>query len=74
MSSDPIQRRLIHEVVSTQNSMAGVARQEAGQPYDIGDMYAFNFALQDVANANWANSQYTQYKYGISKAIINAIN
>ncbi|WP_067705477.1 HrpF protein [Erwinia sp. ErVv1] len=73
-SNDPIQRRLTSQVVHAQKDMYQSAKESQDQPYNAADMYAFQNEMQDVSNANWASSQYTQYKHGIRKAIIDAIN
>ncbi|WP_367165501.1 HrpF protein [Kosakonia cowanii] len=50
------------------------ARDISGESFSLADMYAFQNQLQDMSNASWASSQYTQFKFGIRKAIIDAIN
>lgn len=71
---DAIQRRLSSQVVHAQKDMYQFAQDTESQPYNVSDMYAFQNQMLDVSNANWASSQYTQYKHGIRKAIIDAIN
>lgn len=74
MSNDVMSRRLDHNLVKAQNDAFSFARNQNDNPYDIGDMYAFQMAFMDVSNANWANSQYTQFTHGIRKSIIDSIN
>lgn len=73
-NDDSIQRRLTSQVVHAQKDMYQFAQTSQDQPFNISDMYAFQNEMLDVSNANWASSQYTQYKHGIRKAIIDAIN
>lgn len=71
---DAIQRRLSSQVVHAQKDMYQFAQNSQDQPFNVSDMYAFQNEMLDLSNANWASSQYTQYKHGIRKAIIDAIN
>ncbi|RRZ93722.1 HrpF protein [Erwinia sp. 198] len=73
-NDDAIQRRLSNQVAHAQKDMTQFLQESLDKPFNAGDMYAFQAELLDVSNANWASSQYTQYKHGIRKAIIDAIN
>ena len=73
-SEDLLQRRLSSQSSRTHNETYQFAKEMAGQPFSLSDMYAFQNQLLDMSNASWASSQYTQFKFGIRKAIIDAIN
>ncbi|AUX92211.1 HrpF protein [Mixta gaviniae] len=73
-SGDLLQRRLSSQSSRTHNETYQFAKEMSGQPFSLSDMYAFQNQLLDMSNASWASSQYTQFKFGIRKAIIDAIN
>ncbi len=73
-SNDLLQRRLSAQASRTHNDTYTFAKEMSGEPFSLSDMYAFQNQLLDMSNANWANSQYTQFTFGIRKAIIDAIN
>ena len=73
-SGDLLQRRLSTQSSRTHNETYQLAKEMSGQPFSLSDMYAFQNQLLDMSNAGWASSQYTQFKFGIRKAIIDAIN
>ncbi|MDC6117438.1 HrpF protein [Serratia rubidaea] len=73
-SDDLLQRRLASTANRSHNETYQFAKEMSGEPYSLSDMYAFQNQLQDMSNTSWASSQYTQFKFGIRKAIIDAIN
>ncbi len=73
-SDDLLQRRLVSTVNRTHNETYQLAKDMSEEPYSLSDMYAFQNQLLDMSNTNWASSQYTQFKFGMRKAIIDAIN
>ncbi|WP_061800111.1 HrpF protein [Serratia ficaria] len=73
-SDDLLQRRLASTANRSHNETYQLAEEMSGEPYSLSDMYAFQNQLQDMSTANWASSKYTQFKFGMRKAIIDAIN
>lgn len=73
-SSDLLQRQLSSKSNRKHHEAYQFARDVSGESFSIADMYAFQNRLQDMSNASWASSQYTQFKFGIRKAIIDAVN
>ena len=73
-SSDLLQRQLSSNSNRKHHEAYQFARDVSGESFIIADMYAFQNRLQDMSNASWASSQYTQFKFGIRKAIIDAVN
>ena len=73
-SSDLLQRQLSSDSNRKHHEAYQYARDVSGESFSIADMYAFQNRLQDMSNASWASSQYTQFKFGIRKAIIDAVN
>ncbi|WLS77843.1 HrpF protein [Erwinia pyri] len=73
-NNDAIQRRLSNQLNHARNDMYQFAEQSQNQTLNVGDIYAFQNEMMQVSSANWASSQYTQFKHGIRKAIIDAIN
>ncbi|MEN4539514.1 HrpF protein [Pantoea agglomerans] len=73
-SSDLLQRQLSSNSNRKHHEAYQFARDVSGESFSIADMYAFQNRLQDMSNANWASSQYTQFRFGIRKAIIDAVN
>lgn len=73
-SSDLLQRQLSSNSNRKHHEAYQYARDVSGESFSIADMYAFQNRLQDMSNASWASSQYTQFKFGIRKAIIDAVN
>ncbi|MDR3431860.1 MAG: HrpF protein [Rouxiella aceris] len=71
---DPTQARLFNQVNRTYNNLYQTAKKSSNKPYSMSDMYAFHNMLMDVSNANWANAQYTQFKHGLKKTIIESSN
>ncbi|AZI50791.1 HrpF protein [Pantoea agglomerans] len=73
-SSDLLQRQLSSNSNRKHHEAYQFARDVSGESFSIADMYAFQNRLQDMSNASWASSQYTQFRFGIRKAIIDAVN
>ncbi|MDY0972957.1 MULTISPECIES: hypothetical protein [Siccibacter] len=73
-SNDLFQRQLSTHYSRTHHEAYQFAKEMSGESYSVADMYAFQNQLLDMSNAGWASSQYTQFKFGIRKAIIDAIN
>ncbi|PHP92788.1 HrpF protein [Pantoea agglomerans] len=73
-SSDLLQRQLSSNSHRKHHEAYQFARDVSGESFSIADMYAFQNRLQDMSNASWASSQYTQFRFGIRKAIIDAVN
>ncbi|MEB7539527.1 type III secretion protein HrpF [Pantoea anthophila] len=73
-SNDLFQRQLSSNSHHKHHEAYQFARDISGESFSIADMYAFQNRLQDMSNASWASSQYTQFKFGIRKAIIDAVN
>ena len=73
-SSDLLQRQLSSNSNRKHHEAYQFARDVSGESFSIADMYAFQNRLQDISNASWASSQYTQFRFGIRKAIIDAVN
>lgn len=73
-SNDLLQRQLTTQYSRTHHDAYQFAKDMSGEQFNVADMYAFQNQLQDMSNAGWASSQYTQFKFGIRKAIIDAIN
>ena len=73
-SSDLLQRQLSSNSNRKHHEAYQFARDVSGESFSIADMYAFQNRLQDRSNASGARSPYTQFKFGIRKAIIDAVN
>lgn len=73
-SNDLLQRQLSSNSNRKHHDAYQFARELSGESFSVADMYAFQNRLLDMSNASWASSQYTQFKFGIRKAIIDAIN
>ncbi|MCX3310423.1 HrpF protein [Pantoea vagans] len=73
-SNDLLQRQLSSNSNRKHHEAYEFAREVSGESFSIADMYAFQNRLQDMSNASWASSQYTQFRFGIRKAIIDAVN
>lgn len=73
-SSDLLQRQLSSNSNRKHHEAYQFARDVSGESFSIADMYAFQNRLQDMSNASWASSQYIQFRFGIRKAIIDAVN
>jgi len=73
-SNDLLQRQLSSNSNRKHHEAYQFAREVSGESFSIADMYAFQNRLQDMSNASWASSQYTQFRFGIRKAIIDAVN
>ncbi len=73
-SNDLLQRQLSSQHSRAHHDAYQFAKEMSGGEYSMGDMYAFQNQLMDMSNAGWASSQYTQFKFGMRKAIIDAIN
>ncbi|MFB6324878.1 HrpF protein [Pantoea deleyi] len=73
-SGDLFQRQLTSNSNRKHHEAYEFARDVSGESFSLSDMYAFQNHLQDMSNASWASSQYTQFKFGIRKAIIDAVN
>ncbi|MBP2169582.1 type III secretion protein HrpF [Erwiniaceae bacterium BAC15a-03b] len=74
-SNDLLQRQLSTQQSRTHHDAYQFAKEMSGESsFNVADMYAFQNQLQDMSNAGWASSQYTQFKFGIRKSIIDAIN
>lgn len=73
-SNDLFQRQLSMNSNRKHHEAYEFARELSGEAFSVADMYAFQNRLLDMSNASWASSQYTQFKFGIRKAIIDAIN
>ncbi|WP_130098520.1 HrpF protein [Siccibacter turicensis] len=73
-SNDLFQRQLSTHYSRAHHEAYQFAKEMSGESYSVADMYAFQNQLLDMSNAGWASSQYTQFKFGIRKAIIDAIN
>ncbi|WP_034913260.1 MULTISPECIES: HrpF protein [Erwinia] len=73
-NNDAIQRRLSNQLNHARNDMYQFAQDSQNGSVNVSDIYAFQNEMMNVSGANWANSQYTQFKHGMRKAIIDAIN
>ncbi|MCU7369222.1 type III secretion protein HrpF [Pantoea stewartii] len=73
-SDDLLQRRLYSTANRSHNETYQFAKDMSDEPFSLSDMYAFQNQLQDMSNTNWASSQYTQFKFGMRKAVIDAIS
>ncbi|MGP3591672.1 hypothetical protein [Vagococcus sp. WN89Y] len=73
-SNDLFQRQLSTNTSRRHHEAYQFAKDLSGESFNVADMYAFQNQLMDMSNASWASSQYTQFKFGIRKAIIDAIN
>lgn len=71
-SDDPIQRHLNTQFSRARNETFQFAKELSGKPMNVADVYHFQSQLMSESTANWANLQYTQFNFGMRKAIIDA--
>ncbi|MFP8968072.1 serine kinase [Pokkaliibacter sp. CJK22405] len=71
-SVDAIQRRLDTQFDRSQKNMDDLVTNLDGASLD--DIYAFNSAMRQNANASWAVNQEVTVKHNLAKAILNGIN
>lgn len=71
-SVDAIQHRLDMQFDRSQKNMDDLVTNLDGASVD--DIWAFNQAMRQNANASWAVNQEITVKHNLAKAILNGIN
>jgi len=69
-----IQRRLDHQLASSNHTVQSLAKSMDGQSPTMQDLFNFKNALRQESVANLADNQLQSLKHNLSKSIIESIS
>ena len=69
-----IQRRLDHQLATSNHEVSTLAKSMDGQSPTMQDLFTFKNALRQESVANLADNQIQSLKHNLSKTIIDSIN